>query len=209
VVGIVGDVKSYGLDEETPAQAYEPYLQQPFPFMTLVVRTTGNPIGLNEAIRREVLNIDKEQPVFSINTLDQLIANSIAQKRFSVFLLGIFAAIAMILAAVGLYGVMSYTVTQRTQEIGIRIALGAQQGHVLKLIVGQGLLLTLTGITLGLIAAFVLTRLLSGLLFGVSTTDPMTFVLISMFLLVVSLLACFLPARRAAKVDPIVALRYE
>ncbi len=209
IVGIVGDVKSDGLDRETPAQTYEPYMQEPFPFMTLVVRTAGDPVGLTEALRIEILKLDKEQPIFSINTLDRLVSGSTGQQRFSMQLVGIFAAVALAMAAIGLYGVMSYAVTQHTQEIGIRLALGAQQRHVLSLIVRQGLALTLTGLAIGLAAALGLTRLLSGLLFGVSSTDPATFVLISLVLLGVALSACYLPARRATRVDPMTALRRE
>jgi putative ABC transport system permease protein len=209
IVGIVGDVKQYGLDQETTLQTYEPYTQQPFTFMSLVVRTAGDPTGLSAAIRNEVLQIDKEQPVSSIATLDRLVATSIAQRKFSMLLLGVFAAVALALAAVGIYGVLSYAVTQRTHEIGIRMALGAGRRDVLRLVVGHGMILTGIGVGLGLVKAFLVTRLMSTLLFGVSATDPLTFGVIALLLVTIALLACWIPARRATKVDPIIALRYE
>jgi putative ABC transport system permease protein len=209
IVGIVGDVKHYGLDQTTTMQTYEPYTQQTFTSMMLVVRTAGEPTSLTAAIRNEVLSLDKEQPISNIRTLDQFVSTSIAQQQFSMLLLGVFAAVAMVLAAVGIYGVLSYAVTQRTHEIGIRMALGAGQGDVLRLVVGHGMLLTLIGVGAGLAAAFGLTRLMSALLFGVSATDPLTFTLIALLLITVALLACTVPARRAMKVDPMVALRYE
>jgi putative ABC transport system permease protein len=207
IVGIVGDVKPYDLGQETPPQTYEPYAQEPLPFMTLVARTAGDPTGLNEAIRREVLQLDKEQPIFRGETLDSLIATSTGGQRFSMMLFGVFAAAAIALASVGLYGVMSYTVTQRMREVGIRMALGAQRRDVLGLILRQGLGLTLSGIAIGLIAAWAATRLLVNLLYGVSATDPSTFAGVSLLLIGVALLACYIPARRATKVDPMVALR--
>jgi putative ABC transport system permease protein len=170
-------------------------------------RAAGDPTALSESIRREVLQLDKEQPVFRIETLDQLIATSTGQRRFSVMLFGVFAAAAIALASVGLYGVMSYAVTQRTHEVGIRMALGAQRRDVLGLILRQGLRLTLGGIAIGLIAAWAATRLLVNMLYGVSATDPLTFAGVSLLLIGVALLACYLPARRATKVDPLVALR--
>ncbi|HKX30298.1 MAG TPA: FtsX-like permease family protein [Blastocatellia bacterium] len=208
-VGIVGDVKAHRLDQETPAQVYEPYLQAPFPFMTLVVRTIGDPTGLNESIRKEVFNLDPEQPVISIDQLDQLVSEATAPLWSLMVILGAFAAMAMTLAAIGLYGVISYAVTQRTPEIGIRMALGAQARDVLRLIVRQGLVLTLAGLILGLLMALGLTRLLSGWLFEVGANDPLTFTAIALVLTLVALLACWIPARRAARVDPMTALRCE
>jgi putative ABC transport system permease protein len=209
IVGVVGDVKQYGLDQEATAQTYEPFAQQPFSFATLVVRTAGDPSSLSSAIRSEVLSIDKEQPVASTKPLSQLVSESISQQRFSMLLLGVFAAVALMLAVVGIYGVMSYSVTQRTHEIGIRMALGASQRDVIRLIVGHGMLLTLIGVAIGLAASFVLTRVMSALLFGVSVTDLTTFAIFSAALTAVALAACAVPARRALKVDPMVALRYE
>jgi len=209
IVGIVGDVKHYSLDQEAKAQTYEPYAQQPFSGMTLVARTSGDPAGLSSAIRGEVLKIDKELPISNVKTLEQYLSTSIAQQRFSVLLLGIFAAVAMALACVGIYGVLSYSVTQRRREIGVRMALGAARRDVLRLVVGHAMLLTLIGVAIGLGAAFALTRVMSTLLFGVSATDPMTFGLIALLLIAVALLAALVPARRATKVDPMVALRCE
>jgi putative ABC transport system permease protein len=209
IVGIVGDVKEYGLDQVTTMQTYEPYIQQTFPDMTLVVRTTGDPTNLNAAIRSEVLKLDKEQPTTNFKTLNEFFSVSIAQQRFSVVLLGVFAVVALVLSAVGIYGVLSYAVTQRTHEIGIRVALGAGRRDVLRLVVGQGMLLAVIGVAGGLGAAFALTRLMASLLFGVTATDAVTFVSVASLLLAVALLACYIPARRATKVDPLVALRYE
>jgi putative ABC transport system permease protein len=209
IVGIVGDVKQYGLDQETTLQTYEPYTQEPFTFMSLVVRTAGDPTSLSASIRREVLNLDKEQPVSTITTLDRLVSTSIAQQKFSMLLLGVFAAVAMVLAGVGIYGVLSYAVTQRTHEIGIRMALGAGRRDVLRLVVGHGMMLTLIGVAMGLVAAFLLTRLMATLLFGVSATDPLTFSAIALLLITIALLACWIPAQRATRVDPMIALRYE
>jgi putative ABC transport system permease protein len=209
IVGIVGDVKQYGLAQPTTLQTYEPYLQMPFSGMTVVVRTEGNPAALSGAIRSQVLALDKEQPVARIRTLDQIISESVQQQRFTMLLLGVFAGVALILAAVGLYGVMSYAVTQRTHEIGIRMALGANAGNVLRLVVGHGMMLALIGVAIGLAGAFAFTRVMSKLLFAVSTTDPVTFAGISVLLTGVALVACLVPARRATKVDPMVALRHE
>jgi predicted permease len=209
IVGVVGDVKHYGLDQDTTLQTYEPYTQQPFSFMTLVVRTAGDPTNLTSAIRNQVLSIDKEQPVAGVRTLEQRVSTSIAQQRFSMLLLGVFAAVAMVLAAVGIYGVLSYAAAQRTHEIGVRMALGARAGDVLKMVIGQGMKLALAGVALGSGAALALTQLMKRLLFGVTAADPMTYVVIALSLTLVALFACWIPARRAAKVDPMVALRVE
>jgi putative ABC transport system permease protein len=175
----------------------------------LVVKTDVEPTNMAAAVRKAVWEVDKDQPVSNIQTMEQILADSIARQRFSMLLLVIFAAVAMILAGVGIYGVMSYSVAQRTHEIGIRMALGAQTGAVLKLAVGYGMKLVVVGIVIGLIAAFALTRVMSSLLFGVTATDPATFTLISLLLVAVAVLASYIPARRATKVDPIIALRYE
>jgi len=209
IVGIVGDVKQYGLAQPSTLQTYDPYLQMPFSGVTLVVRTENNPASLSGAIRSEVLAIDREQPVSRIRTLDQIISGSVQQQRFLMLLLGVFAAVALILAAVGLYGVMSYAVTQRTHEIGIRMALGANAGNVLRLVVGHGMMLAMIGVAIGLAGAFAVTRLMATLLFSVSTTDPVTFAGISVLLTGVALVACLGPAHRATRVDPMVALRHE
>jgi putative ABC transport system permease protein len=207
IVGIVADVRQYGLDQPVPAQTYEPFFQAPFNGVTLVARTDGEPLKLSAAVRSKVLAIDKDQPVSTFRTMEQIVANSIASRRFSMLLFGIFAALAMILAAVGIYGVMSYSVSQRRQEIGIRVALGASSRDVVNLIVRHGMLLAGLGVVIGLIAAFAASRVISTLLFGVSATDPLVFIAIPLLLAVVAFLACLLPARRATKVDPITALR--
>jgi putative ABC transport system permease protein len=209
IVGTVNDVSQYALDKTPPMQIYLPHNQFPTSINSIVVRTQNEPTAMIGAIRREIQAVDKDQAVFNVTTLEQLIGDSILIRRFFMLLLLVFAALALILAAVGIYGVMSYVASQRTYEIGIRMALGAQANDVLKLIMGNGIALTLIGIVTGLAGAFALTRLMAGLLFGVSTTDAITFLSVSVGLTLVALLACYIPARRATKVDPLVALRYE
>jgi len=209
IIGIAGDVRRYGLAERLRPEIYYPYMQQSQAAMALVIRTAADPLSIAPAVRREVQAVDKDQPVYDIKTMDSLLAKSIASNRLAVWLLGLFAALALLLASIGIYGVIAYSVTQRTREIGIRMALGARPRDVLRLVVGQGMMLTLIGIGLGLVGAFALTRVMASLLFSVSPTDPVTFAAISALLVVVALLACYIPARRAAKVDPMVALRHE
>jgi putative ABC transport system permease protein len=206
VVGVVRDVKQYGLDTAAPMAMYETLAQFPTSALTLVVRGAVEPSTMVAAVRREILSLDKDQAVFNIETMEQLVSDSIALRRFSMFLLGVFAALALLLAAIGIYGVLAQSVSQRTHEIGIRMDLGAQARDVLKLVVRQGMSLTAIGIAVGLLGAFALTRLLASLLFGVGATDPNTFIWIPVLLAAVSFLACFIPARRAAKLDPIKAL---
>jgi putative ABC transport system permease protein len=206
VVGVVRDVKQYGLDTAGTMAMYETLAQFPTSAVTLVVRTATDPSSMISAIRREILALDKDQAVFNIATMEQLVSDSIALRRFSMFLLGLFASLALVLAAVGIYGVIAQSVSQRTHEIGIRMALGAQARDVLKLIVRQGMSLTVVGIVVGLAGAFALTRLLANLLFGVGATDPTTFLWIPVLLAAVSFLACYIPARRAAKLNPLTAL---
>ena len=209
IVGISGNVRHKALETEPMPEVYFPYQQYPRNFMNLVVHTASDPANMISAIRSQVLSIDKDQPVSDIMTMDQRLAKSVAPSRFVMSLLAMFSMLALGLAAVGIYGVMSYLVTQRTQEIGVRMALGAQKHHVLKLVVVKGMALALTGIAIGLAASLALTRLMRSLLFEITPTDWLTFVLTSMVLLAVALLACYIPARRATRVDPLIALRYE
>jgi putative ABC transport system permease protein len=209
VAGVVRDVQlAPGADP--PPQAYMPYAQIPnFGPRYLVVRSASDPTGLIAVIRDEVSAVDPDQPLASASLMEEVMSESLSRQRFNMALLVIFAALALALASVGIYGVMSYTVTQSTREIGIRLALGAQPTDVLKLVTKQGFLLTAAGVGAGVVASFALTRLMSNLLYGVTATDPLTFVFVSMLLLLVAMLACYIPARRATRVDPIVALRYE
>jgi putative ABC transport system permease protein len=209
IVGVVSDVSQYSLDQKPPMQFYVPHEQFPTSFNTIVVKTTNNPEEMTAAVRGAILSVDSEQAVYNVATLEELQSNSILLRSFFMLLLITFSVLALMLAVVGIYGVMSYAVTQRTQEIGIRMALGAGAGDVLKLILRNGLALTAGGVLIGLAGAFVLTRLLAVLLFGVQPTDALTFMTVSLTLVIAALVACYLPARRAAKVDPLVALRYE
>jgi putative ABC transport system permease protein len=210
VIGVVKDVRQFELNAAPRPQMYLSYKQAGF-FTSedLVVRTDVEPASLAATVRKAVWEIDKDQPVSDIRTMDEILAESIARQRFSMLLLGVFAGVALLLAAVGIYGVMSYSVAQQTHEIGIRMALGATTGAVLKMAVGYGLKLVVAGVVIGLIAAFALTRLMATLLFGVTPTDPATFVVISVLLVLVAGVASYVPARRATKVDPLIALRYE
>ena len=209
VVGVVRDVKHNGLNAEPTMDAYVSHLQAPWPWMSVSLRSNLDPVALRASVRREVQAIDPNQAVANFKTMDQVIGESVGERRLSLVLFGLFGAVALLLAGVGIYGVMGYGVTQRTHEIGIRMALGAQTGDVLKLVVGQGMTLALAGVAAGLLGAFGLTRLMISLLFGVSATDTFTFVVIALVLAGVALLACYLPARRASRIDPMVALRYE
>ena len=209
IVGIVGDVYQYGLDSQKTMQIYVPYFQNRVLDMTLLVRTDVEPLSLASAVQSAVFAVDKDQPVTEIATMEEVLADSIAGRRFSTVLLLIFGSGALVLAAIGVYGVISYSVSQRTSEFGIRLALGAQRGDVLGMVLCQGLRLVLGGIALGLIAAFALTRLVASLLFGVSATDLLTFSTVPVILGAVALLASYVPAWRATHVDPMTALRYE
>ncbi|HEV2915197.1 MAG TPA: ABC transporter permease [Pyrinomonadaceae bacterium] len=210
IIGVVGDTKSFALDDEPAPQMYVPHAQDTgWGGMSLVVRTTTQPTALTSAVRAAVLSIDKDQPVFNIKTMEDVAAASVANRRIAMFLLSVFAGLALLLAALGVYGVISYSIAQRTHEIGLRMALGAQRRDVMKLILRQGMGLVLVGIVIGLVAAFALTRVMASLLYEVSATDPLTFTVVALILGTVALLACLIPARRAMKVDPMVALRYE
>jgi putative ABC transport system permease protein len=209
IVGVVGDTKHLGLDTETEEMAYWPQPELVYPYMTLVIRTRDEATNIAPAARNVIRNLDPEQPVGEVSTMEGLLARSIAQSRFNAVLLAVFSLVALVMAAVGIYGVMSYSVQQRTHEIGLRMALGAQQSDVLRLVVKQGIILGLIGVVAGLIAAFGLTRLIVSLLFEVPATDTRTFAAVAGGLFLITLIACYIPARRATKVDPLVALRYE
>jgi putative ABC transport system permease protein len=209
VVGVVADVKQASLDAPTTAQVYLPHAQYSIGYLTLVVRTKSDPLNLADEVRRQVMKGDPEQAVSNIASMEQVLSDSISSRRFSAALLGTLAVLGLVLASVGVYGVISYGVSQRTREIGIRMALGAGQGEVLSLVVGQGMKLLLLGIAVGTFAAWLLTPVMSGLLFAIRPSDPLTFASSALFLALVAVLACYIPARRAAKVDPMVALRSE
>lgn len=215
IIGVVEDVKHHGLNNPTRAERYLPDAQMNYSHLgvwrarTIVVRTASDPLGVIGAVKEEVRSLDNDLPVSNVKTMEQVISTSLERPRFTMLLLVIFSGVALILAAIGIYGVMSYSVIRRTHELGIRMALGAQPKDILKLVVRQGFAMVITGVAIGLIGAFVVTRVLSSLLYGVSTTDPMTFAAVVLLLMTVALLACYVPARRATKVDPIEVLRYE
>jgi putative ABC transport system permease protein len=209
IVGVVADVKHQNLHGPAQPEIYFAQAQMPMSAMTVVMRAAGDARALQNAVRGVVQSLDKNAPVYSLRTVEDLVGRSVAAPRFNTLLLGLFAGVALILTAVGLYGVISYSVAQNIQQIGIRVALGAQSGDVFKLIVGQGTLLTLVGVVVGLGAAYGLTRLMSSLLYGVAANDPWTFVGVAVLLMFVAFIACYLPARRATRIDPVVALRYE
>jgi putative ABC transport system permease protein len=209
IIGVVGDAKYNKLEGESRAMVYWPHPELAYSSMTIVIRTKGDPLRLAAAAGREIQAIDKDQPVADVRTMESWLSESVSRTRFGTLLLSLFAALALLLSAIGIYGVMSYAVTQRTQEIGIRMALGAQRSDVMKMILGHGMGLTLAGVALGLIASLALTRVMSSLLFDISATDPSTFVVISLLLMCVAFLASYVPARKATRVDPMIALRYE
>ncbi|MEP7343117.1 MAG: ABC transporter permease [Acidobacteriota bacterium] len=209
IVGVVASVKQYALDTDSRVALYSPHLQAPSGVMYAVVRTTGDPASIVAAVTREVRAMEPNAPIFDVKTMQQWLSESLARRRFAMLMLGLFAVVAMLLAGIGIYGVMSYTVAQRTREIGIRVALGAQTRDVLRLVIRQGMTLTGIGVGIGLVVAIAATRLMASLLFGVRATDPITFAAIALLLAIVAFAACYLPARRATKVDPMIALRYE
>jgi putative ABC transport system permease protein len=209
IIGVVADSKYLALDGEPEAMAYWPHPELTYPSMTFVIRTRGAAINLAAPARNLIHTLDPQQPILDVSTMERLLAKSIASSRFNTVLLTVFALVALVLAGIGTYGVMSYAVTQRTHEFGIRMALGAGTFEVLRLVLLRGMTLAMVGLLFGLGGAFALTRLMTSLLFEVKPTDAITFFVVSLGLIVVALLACYIPARRATKVSPLVALRYE
>jgi predicted lysophospholipase L1 biosynthesis ABC-type transport system permease subunit len=215
IVGVVNETKQRSLDESPPPTVFVPLdqvteelkgtLRQP----SFVLRTTGDPLLLSAAVRQEMRQLDPGMPVRNLRSMDEVLGRSIAPQRFNLSLLSLFSGLGLLLAAIGIYGVMAYSVSQRTHEIGLRMALGAQVADVLKLVLRQGMALALLGVALGLIVSVTMTRLMKSLLFGVSANDPLILIGVALSVIFIALLACYLPARRAAKVDPLVALRYE
>jgi putative ABC transport system permease protein len=197
------------LREDYEPEYYLPHAQMPINSMNLVMRSTNDPSSLARSIQQAVQSLDKDIPVYRIITLDQYLGMAVAQPKFNALLLSLFGGLALALTAIGLYGVMAYSVAQRAQEIGIRVALGAQTGDVLKMVLRQGLKLTALGLLIGLAAAYALTRYMQSLLFGVKATDPLTFAAIALLLIAVAFVACWIPARRGTKVDPLIAIKYE
>jgi predicted permease len=209
VVGVVGDARHFGLEERPLPQGYVPFAQWPDPFATVVIRTPLEPMTLVEPVRQAIWRADPEQPVWKIRTLESLVERSLVNKKFLVTLVGVFASLALLLTWIGLYGVIRYLVDRRTAEIGIRMALGARPEHLVRWLSRQGMQLVALGLVLGLGAAWLTTRLIERQLYGVSATDVPTFLLIAVSFLPIAWLACYLPARRAASIDPVLALRHE
>ncbi|HKY03866.1 MAG TPA: FtsX-like permease family protein, partial [Blastocatellia bacterium] len=209
IVGVVGDVRRTGFDAEVRPETFLPHGQAPSRGMMLMVRSASDPTNMMGTVREAVRSIDGDLPVFSVKSMDEMLGDMMAQRRLNMLLFAILAGVALILAAVGIYGVIAYSVTQRTHEIGIRMALGAQRRDIVRMVVGQGIILAAGGVGVGILASILLTRLMTALLYGVSATDLVTFVAISGLLTLVAVLASFIPARRATRVDPMIALRYE
>jgi predicted permease len=209
IVGVVGDIRHWGLDKEAGPEVYLSSLQVATPFISVAISTRSDAAGVASEIRGEVDKIDKDQPIYNLRSMDQIVAESLSERRFVMILLALFSILALFLSVVGIYGTMAYSTSQRTQEIGVRVALGAQARDILGLILRQGMTLVLFGVGAGILASLELTRLLAGFLFGVRPIDALTIFVVSFILIAVAVLACLLPARRATKVDPAVALRYE
>jgi predicted permease len=209
IIGVVGNVKSDSLESQVVPHIYLSTFQAPSYSSVIYARTARDPGAIGDAIRREVQAVDPDVPVYAVRTMEEVVARSMAERRFALEILGGFAVIALLLASIGIYGVMAYTFSQRIHEIGIRIALGAQRSHILRMALGEGMILVALGLAAGLFGALLLTQFLRSMLYAVKPTDPMTFIAIAALLTSVALLACFIPARRATRVDPLVALREE
>jgi putative ABC transport system permease protein len=209
IVGVVADAKLYGLDAPIEPAIYVPHMQRPGESMGLVIRTDGDPANIAPSVRREIQKLDPEQPISNVRTMEKVLSDSLMLRRVSMLMLTVFAALALTLATVGIYGLTAYSVSRRTHEIGLRVALGASQAHILRLIVVRGLVTCLIGAAIGLIAAFQLTRAMSSMLYGVTATDPPVFAGVPVLLVAVSVVASYIPARKATHVDPLVALRSE
>jgi putative ABC transport system permease protein len=213
IVGVIGDIKDMGLEAPAKAEMFLPYQQLPDMLWNmprdLIVRVTGDPMSVAAAARQAIWSVDPGQPVSNIRTMDEILAEEVAQRRIGMTLLAAFAALALALASLGIYGVLSYSVAQRTQEIGVRMALGAGRKEVLRIVLADGMRLATAGVVIGLGVSLALTRLMAGLLFGVSASDPLTLAGVTLLLITVALVACFIPARRATKVDPMAVLRGE
>ena len=209
IVGVVADVQLFGMSDDIEPSVYIPYQQGDWNLTGLVVRASADPMSLASTIRAEVWSADPDLPVTHIETMDERLAASVAGERFNMMLLGLFAVVALVLAAVGIYGIVSYSVTQRTHEIGLRMALGARRSDVLGTVIGQGLVMTSMGLGIGLLLALALSRVLSSLLYEVSSTDAFTYIGVTLILIAVAVAASFVPAFRATRVDPVTALRYE
>jgi putative ABC transport system permease protein len=206
---VIGDIRYHGLKSEPPSEVFIPHTQNPYPNLNIVIRTGSNPTAIADIARKEAYALDPTQPVHSIVTMNSLIDDTVAPDLFSMVLLGVMALLALTLAATGIYGLISYMVSLRVREIGIRIALGAQRQDIYRLVIGRGMFLTMIGLFTGITGALLLTRLLSSLLFNVSVTDPLTFIFFSLLLAFIAMIASYIPARRATKVNPMVALRFE
>jgi putative ABC transport system permease protein len=209
IVGVVGDIKSDGFDAASPGILYTPSNQRPSYASVLYLRTAVDPATVGKAIRQEVQAVDPNIPVFDVRAMEDVVTKYLAERRFALELLGVFAVVALLLASIGIYGVMAYTFSQRTNEIGIRMAMGAQRWDILRIAVGEGAIVVAVGVVCGLIGSALLTRFLQSMLFDVKSTDPMTFTTIAALLTVVTLMACLVPAHKATRVDPLIALRHE